>query len=269
MKERYSNLPIKEIFSAVKKHPAGDSLKKTERFSGFREDESNEVWREVLGASANTLEHSQLFTGVVSAFLSDEGDRYSTEERIKLVLGAAVHDFGEASINGDGVGDVAWYLKTDETDKEEAEIAHRVISELDVPDELKEDLHTAYKEVVEGENEKLHFAYNALEKAEYFMTAMKVYQNCRKREKIGKPILRNEKDFVGRVIVNDLQNNIDTYVEHFPDSIALYMVGMISTIDEAYAFTKPHLQSLEDYGEKINKFEKTWAEFKENPLGAK
>lgn len=264
MKKRIRNLPIREIFTAVKKHPAGASLKKIERYDNFREGESVKVWREVLGASANTLEHSELFTGIVLSLIKEEGDRYSMEERRKLVLGAVVHDFGEAFINGDGVGDIAWYLKTDETDKKEAEIAHRVISGLDVPDELKEDLHTIYKEVVEGENEKLHLAFKALEKTEYFMTAMKVYQNCRKREGEGKKIIKNEKDMVGKIIVNNLQNNLEVYVEEFPNSIGKYIERMIPVVDEAYAFTKPHLQSLEEYREKTKIFEKTWAEFKEN-----
>jgi hypothetical protein len=261
MKERVNKYPVGEIFSAVKRHPAGDSLKNTERYSGFRADESTRVWREILGASANSLEHSELFTRLTVLFIRDEGDKFTQGEKRMLILGASVHDFGEAILDGEGVGDIVWNSKTDETEKEEAEMAHRVISELEITDDLKDELHIAYQEVVEGENTKLHSAFKALEKAEYFMTGMKVFQTSRKREEKGRPLMENEKDIVGKIIVNNINNNLYIYEGEYPNSIGKYMERMIPVVDKAYAFTKSHVKTIDDYEGKIERFEEIWENF--------
>ena len=52
MKERENNYPLKEIFSAIRGHHAGQSLRETERFTQFKAEELGETWRQILGASA-------------------------------------------------------------------------------------------------------------------------------------------------------------------------------------------------------------------------
>jgi len=215
-----------------------------------------------LGASSNVLSHSIFFYRLGVSFLEQEKERYSPEEQRKFLLGLIVHDFGEGELDGNQVGDIPWFLKTRNDEEKEQVIAQEAISRLGVEDGLRDELKTAYEEVVTGQNPKLHRAFIALEKTEYVITALKLYQRSKKREERGLLVLENRNILVGKVIVNNLRTVIEEYAPLYPNSIGAFCRRMIPVIEEAFGATRASIGQDEEYADKIPKFESTWEDFK-------
>ncbi len=232
-----------QIKQALAESAAGKSLKKTYRWQQFRTDESNKKWREALGATGQVFTHGDLFYHIGEVFLKFENGKFTPEEQETFLYGLAVHDIGEAIIDGKGVGDIGAYMKKASDEKREVKIAYKATESLKLPDELKAKLLDSYKKVVEGEDPKLHRAFKALEKTEYILTAMKVYQNGKRMRKQGKRPLKYEAALVGRVLVFDLAKDLDVYIPEYPNSIGRMLKHAVPLIDEMFAYSRPWLET--------------------------
>ncbi len=262
-----------EFAQALKVSEAGQSLLTTYRWeSHFRTNESNETWRQVFGATGQVFTHSVLFYGIGKWFLRKEAGRFTKDQQKTFLYGVGPHDTGEAKLNGKGVGDISAQVKTEEDEKKESRMAKRVISTLSISDALKAKLKEGYDLVVNGKDPELHFAFKAIEKSEYVITAMKVFQNQRKLEAKGLSRLDDEMEhaLVGRVLVIDLAKALDVYAPKFPDSIGELFRCSAPLIDEMYEFSKPWLMSNTTWkGKEVDHptlakaFEEKWQAFKE------
>ena len=256
-----------KLATALRSTKAGDSLASTYRWSLFRTDETNSDWREILGATAIDISHGELMYQIGRNFLKLEEGRYTPQQEETLLYGILVHDFGEAIIDGNGIGDVSAQIKTKEHEAIEVNIAKLVISTLPLEDELIEKLIYSYEQVVEGGDPELQQAFKALEKTEYVMTALKAFQNCRRREVEGKSGVTLEKAMVGRVIVIDLPKVLDIHTVAYPNSIGRYVRSMDDVIDEAYEYSQDWLRNngwrnTADHVALCDQFEQKWAAFK-------
>ncbi len=261
-----------EFANALKTSEAGQSLLTTYRWeSHFRTDEDNETWRRVFGATGQVFTHSVLFYGIGKWFARKEASRFTPDKWQTFLYGVGPHDTGEAKLNGKGVGDVSAQVKTEEDEKAESRMAKRVIKSLNLKDSLKEKLRYGYDQVINGKDPELHFAFKAIEKSEYVITAMKVFQNQRKLEAQGLPGLNPEMELalVGRVLVIDLAKVLDVYAPKFPDSIGELFRCSAPLIDKMLEFSEPWLMTHTEWkGKEINHpalteaFKAKWEVFK-------
>lgn len=279
MSQKYVTLPkmkvekYPQIAQALRASEAGRSLQETYRWSQFRDKESNRKWKELFGATGQVLTHSELFYHLMEWMVRREGQRFSPEKAETLLLGVAVHDIGEAKINGKGIGDVSAFAKTKSHEKKEVAIAYKALATLDIPEDLRMELADGYKKVVEGEDQELHFAFKALEKSEYVITAMKVYQNSIHLRSQGRRGLKHLEPMVGRVLIFDLAKALDVYIPHFPDSLGYLFRKSAPLIDEMYSYSKPWLLKNSEWKGKTydhsvicRDFEQKWNSFKSGDI---
>lgn len=242
-------LPIMQAFKTSK---ACESLGTTYRWSTFRDDESDEYWHRLLGATGRVDTHGKLMYQIARLFLKHENSKhelFSPDDEQIFLNGLLVHDWGEAVINGKGVGDVSAPHKTESDQKVESDIARRVIDSLDLPDDDKNMLITGYEQVVEAVNPQMYEAFRALEETEYVLTAMKVFQRCRERELVGLPGAKLELPLIGRVLVINLSNVLERHVPKFPNSIGRLFVEAAGLIDQMYAYSEGWLMENESWRE--------------------
>lgn len=256
------------IMSAFGESEAGVSLKNTYRWSTFRGRESNQFWEWMLGVTANDFKHGKLMYGIAISFLHLEPGRFSSARQETFLFGILCHDWGEAIIDGKGVGDVSAQIKTDKVERKESIIARRVIRSLSLPSDIKKKLLNGYEQVVDGKDEELHLAFKALEKMEYFVTALKVFQRCKQLHAKGGAGIEQELPFVGRVLVYDLSKILDVYVPGYP-SIGAYLQNISGLVDEMFEFTLPWLNSTTswmdkpvDHAKLARDFKQKWDAFK-------
>lgn len=263
-----------KFINALEKSEAGASLKTTYRWAEhFRTSETDEDWRNIFGATGRVFSHSILFFKLMEQMVARENGRFIAEKQETLLYGTAPHDAGEAKINGMGVGDISAQDKTEADEKKEVVIARRVINSLELPAELKSKLLSSYYQVVVGRDQELYEAFKALEKSEYVLTAMKVYQNCKKLMKEGRPGLALEEALVGRVLVKDLTKVLDVYAPRFPNSIGVIFKTGAPLIDEMFAYSLPWLQTHdtwkgkpEDHLKLASEFRTKWETFKNKQI---
>lgn len=261
------------LATALRQTKAGESLAGIYRWSSFRSSETDADWRELLGATAIDIEHGELMYELGSIFLEQEKGRFTPEQEELFLYGFLVHDFGEAIIDENGIGDVSAQIKTTEHEKIENGIARAVIDSLPVDPTLKDKLLLSYQQVVEGGDPELHKAFKALEKTEYVMTALIAYQNCRSREEQGKSGILLEKPMVGRVLVIDLSKVLNVFAPEYPSSIGRYVRSMEPVIEEAYQYTESWLRQnswrnlTADHNELCDQFEAKWEAFKDSNIG--
>ncbi len=267
----YPQIPhYSKIHSAFENSEAAASLKSIYRWSTFRVNETDEEWREALGPTAIDYEHGYLMVDLAVDFLAHEKDRFTEPQQRKFLLGIMLHDFGESILKGndDSIGDVSAQIKTTEHEKKESIIARVVINSLDLDESIKEEMITAYHDVVEGGDPELNKYFKAIEKSEYVLTAMQVYLHGKWQRSIGKKGIENEIPLVGRVLVKDLPKVLENYAKEYP-SIASRFRSDSKLIDEMFAHTLPWLKTAkewakmpEDHESLANNFEKVWKDFK-------
>lgn len=258
-----------EIHDAFKKSEAAESLKNIYRWSQFRTDESNEEWLDALGPTAQVYSHGWTMMDYGRNFLLWERGRFTSDQEKTFLLGLVVHDWGEAVINGKGIGDIGAYVKTAVDEKKESVIARKVIRSLDLSEETKQILTKAYKDVIEGGDPELHNYFKALEKAEYVLTARDVYLGGKWRRANGRQGIKNEIPLVGRVLVFDLAKLIDEYAKQYPNSIGARFKSESYLFDEMFRYSRRWLNETTEWNGKpvdhkalADAFAKKWKEFK-------
>jgi hypothetical protein len=268
---RSTNLePYAQIYAAIFKSKAGESLRNTYRWSDFRTDETDEKWYDALGETAEDFSHGWLMYQYGIDFLSREKGRFTKSQEKTFLLGLVVHDWGEVIIDGvDSVGDIKADLKTIDEEKKESIIARLVIESLDLPQNIKDSLVRAYEQVVEGQDPELHKYFKALEKSEYVFTAMRVFNDGEWNRQIGRAGIKNEEPFVGRVLIFDLAKVLDVHAPDYPDSIGAYIYEKADLIDQMFAHALPWLTQNKEWNEKpvdhkalAESFKAKWENFK-------
>lgn len=259
--ENYSK--IKEALSSS---PAGESLKSIYRWSGngFRNSQSDKEWSRIMGATAQDFTHGELMYHIARDFCEREYVFTPRQERIFL-FGVIVHDWGEAIIDKNSIGDISAQIKTKANEKQEGVVFREVIKKIKIDRRTRRELLNGYIQTVESGDHVLNYAFKALEKTEYVITAMKAYQNC-KRHGIELPTLA---PLVGRVLTIDLTSILDNHAEKYPYSIGLLFKNSQKLIDEMYEFSRPWLiANMEWYGKAVDHpalavaFEEKWNNFK-------
>ncbi|QQG41559.1 MAG: hypothetical protein HYV90_05395 [Candidatus Woesebacteria bacterium] len=259
-----------DISRALAKTEAGRSLKEILRWSEYRTGESEQEWISKIGITGQDFLHTTtLMPQIGEVFLRLEGDRFSSSEQETFRYGLISHDFGEAKINGKGIGDISASIKNAKDEKIESGIARKVIASLDLPKETKDKLLNGYHEVVEGGNPKLYDAFKALERTEYVITAMKAFVNCRRLEIQGKPGIKEEKAMIGRVLVINLTKVLNEHVPNYPNSIGRLFSNNRELIDQMFDFSTEWLVSNNswrgkdvDHGALAMMFQSQWIKFK-------
>lgn len=249
-------VPSNRILQALAIHPAGPALKAELRWMDFHSPSDTPLWRQVIGPGANVWDHTISFYRHARLFARIEPHLQDPRLKSTFLLGVLSHDFGEAKINGVGVGDMAWYRRTPESERKEALIAHGIIGQLDLEPPLRQRMSLAHHEVVSGGNPTLHHAFKALERADYVLTALHVYAMGR----MGLVIARSQ-ELIGKVITNDLTRTILQFTDHYPRSIGAYFHSVSGTIDSAIASAAPYLHSYKDTDAQLKIFTAVWQDF--------
>jgi len=253
-------LPDRQVIGALTKSGADQVLRSERRWGLFYTPVDENMWRRVLGPSANVWEHTLFFYRLSHHFASAEPQIITPSIRRQFLLGELVHDLGEYRLHGAGVGDMPWFLRTPESDRQESAIAHALIHSLDLDPPLKNELATAYQAVARGADATLHHAHRALERSDYVLTALRVHAAFRRGLTVSRSL-----ELVGKVIVNDLYRVLSEFVHQYPASIGRYISHRRSDIDAALADATPYLQSQPDTAVQLTKFTSAWIRFTANP----
>lgn len=259
-----------EIYNAFVKSEAAESLKTIYRWSTFRDGETDKEWVDALGPTANDFSHGFEMSQLAVEFLVHEKGRFTKAQQEKFILGLLVHDWGEPILKGvESVGDVSAQIKTEEHEKKESLVARYVINSLDLDQSLKEEMITAYHDVVEGGDPELNRYFKALETSEYVITAMHVHLHGEYMRKMGKSGIKNEAPMVGRVLVINLAKILETYAKDYPMSIGSYFKSAHDDINNMFRRSIPWLNSTKEWNGKqvdhkalAEDFKKIWGEFK-------
>lgn len=265
MGERISSTTT--LFNALEENIAAISLKGIVRWDRFRHPELSETpkhWVDVLGETAIVFSHMRYFSRITEDFIKKEWPKFNKRQRRALRLGISLHDVGEAEIDGLGIGDVPVPLKNESHEKIEREVAKKVINSLDIPENLKKELNSAYQKVVVGKDPVLHNAFKALEKTEYLMTGLNVFKEARRRKNIGLPGIFEAKRLVGLVLAKDLPKVIEKYAPEYPFFIGEYLLNEMGTIDAALASSESFFEPGTVDHSDFKRSKELWKNYKES-----
>lgn len=228
-------IPVKEIFAALRKTSAGRSLQRMLRFGLYKDPKETSVhWKKILGPSAATYTHMQYLYYFLSNFLKNELSRdpalFNREKQRVLLMASSCHDFGEAIIDGEGIGDIAAPLKNKKHEEKEREMFERVLGLLKLDKNIISELKEAYQNVVVENSSHLHRFFRAVEKTEYIDTILKTYKKCTNGYK-----LVNQKLLIRQVLSYDLPFVIEYSKEFY--SVKKYLFINANHITGAIKFS--------------------------------
>ncbi|MFZ1019551.1 MAG: hypothetical protein WAN61_00970 [Minisyncoccia bacterium] len=159
--------------------PYGKKLSDQIRWARFKpENTTNEKWNKLFGADVNNLEHLKLTYGLTRQFIKylNEKKQLTKEEQENLLLAATVHDWAEAI-----TGDLSYYLRTEENEREELIYLEKIIREICGQDEkLFFRMKFVIDEIVHNKDSKLGKMFNAIEKVGYVRTSIRAYNESKK-----------------------------------------------------------------------------------------
>lgn len=231
----------------------GPELQKIERWSGFRANETTEEWVRFLGLTAVVLTHQELLVQVVDKLLRHDPSVSDADKNL-LMLAFAIHDIGEIS-----VGDTANPEKTEDTEQVEWIAALNLLRELASDVEDGHELTDVYMEVVVGDNAVLHDLFKAIERTEYFMTAMNGFRYLVDSGDHAP----NKWRLVARVLAFDLPVVI-TLAQRYPHSIGSFLCSEQAFVSQMLEGTEHAV--TENYRANFEAAKSSWAYFLSSPL---
>jgi len=176
----------------------GKKLGSGTRFGFFKpQATTNEEWEKILGVDVNNLKHLRLSYGLARAFTKysenlpeswvgeiPEDARFNDEERADLELAAIIHDWGESI-----TGDITYDHKSLEDSEKESEAFKEILTQVfadRLTPELTRKIEHLLSDVIlpKEHNSKLSRAFNAIERAGYFRTAIRSWKEADKKRKI-------------------------------------------------------------------------------------
>lgn len=226
----------------------GPELQKIERWSGFRVNETTEEWIRFLGLTAVVLTHQELLVQVVDKLLRHDPSVSDTDKNL-LMLAFAIHDIGEIS-----VGDTANPEKTEDSEQAEWIAALNLLRELAPDVEDGHELTNVYMEVVVGDNAVLHDLFKAIERTEYFMTAMNGFRYLVDSGDRSP----NKWRLVARVLAFDLPEVI-SLAQRYPHSIGAFLHSAQAFVSQMLVGTE-HVVT-ENYRTNFEAAKSSWAYF--------
>lgn len=155
----------------------------------------------MLGPSAITYSHMKHVYNLTLKALKQElkisPKRFSKSEQETLLLASLCHDFGEALIDNDSVGDVPAPKKNAQHDKVEQRVFKQVLESLELNLKLKTKMWKAYYEVCHDKNSPLYAFFHFIEHIDYMDTGLTTYKNLAS----GKNKLKRGKHLIGQILV--------------------------------------------------------------------
>lgn len=194
-------IPVAEIYKALVHTPAGKSLRTTLRYNPFRHQRENaKHWRKMLGPSSITYSHMKHVYNLTKRALLHEQKMshklFSRMEQETLLLAALCHDFGEAVLDKNSVGDVPASKKKAQDEKIEQRVFKQVLKSLELNPKLKVKMWKSYYEVCHNKNSRLYKFFHLIEHVDYMDTALRVHSNLTN----GKNILKRGKHIIGQIL---------------------------------------------------------------------
>lgn len=233
------DIPFMSVDSMFRDTPYGDILLDRSRWGDFKPlGMSDEEFQSIIGVDGNNLKHLSLTYGTTRLFIAycDNppdiwGDKpapeFSEKQKMKLLLCAVVHDWGEAR-----VGDTAQPNKTTEAEKKEMVELLRIAREVAGDNNaLYELIHESVNEVLLHPESYLAKTFNAIEKIGYHRTGLHAWKEStkHKKQKGMEDRLRGMAFSVHTHNVADLVK----YSDEFPPVFA-HLIANAETISEIY-----------------------------------
>ncbi len=236
--------PLSDLFQALENSPFAVSLTEhirfKQRFYFPEQGDADEVWAQWVEPFTSLMEHQRDFSHWGIAFHALEGSRFSAEEQMLGILADAIHDLGEAQVDGQPfVGDISIVYKTKEDEAKEAVVAHAAINAIPLNGANNEDLrgllHVAYDEVVAGGNEKLHHAHKAREKWDYVRTAIHLFELTESDEESFRQFPIYSLDwFIARILAADLPKITTQLADYYSSSIGYQLKINSGLLERAF-----------------------------------
>ncbi len=183
------------------------------RYDRYRvlDEESPELWVSMLGPDVLSLTHPAVTAAICLRFADyneRNGIRLTQEEQIIFFTTPWIHDWGELKVDGFGVGDVSYSLRTDADEKIEAQVFHMVASTIG--DMQARALFTeAYDTVAMDRTTKLGRMFNAVEQIGYLATAIRTYEGQSNQR------IRNWSALCGNVLAHQIEKLL-LYAQEYP-----------------------------------------------------
>lgn len=156
--------------------------------------------------------------------------KFSPEEQRALLLGVLCHDYGEAIIDGEGHGDIAFIFKTSDSVGAETTICHKVLNSLPIDESLKHEMMHAYHEVVVNDQSRLYHFFRDVEQTEYLMAGMNVYNAAR----LHGIKIHHDKILIGNTLGPNLEPIIANAAQY--PSIAAFLKSRFSEINGMFEY---------------------------------
>lgn len=216
----------KELFQHFSQTSYGEKLMENTRFDLFRKDLSREKWVELLGNDVNNLHHMNLTSkltnwfvnknqSLVSELNSNDKDRkfvsLNQDQKEKLVLAAAIHDWQEAI-----VGDIPAPLKNQETELREQEILIQIVDEFSKifqNPEIKVLLLEIVDQIIFNKNSLEGKIFNLIETIGYVRVALIAWQ---KKDEINNQDLKESLFQLSTQVVGRHFNQLQKQSEFYP-----------------------------------------------------
>ena len=146
-------------------------LRKNIRYERYRADESNEEWVDLLGGDVLFATHPYTTQAIIDRLVAESTlDAQSVQD---LRTASLIHDWGELSIDSEGVGDISYDQKTDADEQEEYSIFKKVISPL--TPSVRDYFYHLYTTIVRDRTSTLGEIFNSAERIGYLETGLRAF----------------------------------------------------------------------------------------------
>ena len=161
---------ISNAIIAIEQH-FETQLKENIRYERYRANETNEEWVEFLGGDVLFATHPYATQAIIDRLVAENTlDAQSVQD---LRTASLIHDWGELSIDGEGVGDISYDQKTNADEQEEYSIFKKVISPL--APSVRNYFYHLYTTIVRNRTSALGEIFNAAERIGYLETGLRAF----------------------------------------------------------------------------------------------
>jgi hypothetical protein len=219
---------LTELVKSVEQQHA-DYLWSTPRYDRYRRNEDLEEWLACLGPDVLLATHSSVTAKLAQTFVEENrklGMNISKLDELILKIAALDHDWGEIVVEGFGVGDVSYELKTSADGKVEEQVFEKIIAEFPESPE-KDFIRQSYYEVAQNKESYLGKMFNAIERVGYLQTALKVYRGYKYKR------IENWRGLVGNTFSNQIEK-LNEYAREYP-YVKQVLIDRRAEINRAFA----------------------------------
>lgn len=164
----------------------------------------------MLGPSSITYSHMKHVYNLTKRALLHEQKvshkLFSRAEQETLLLASLCHDFGEAILDKNSVGDIPAPKKIAQDEKIEQRVFKQVLKSLELNPKLKAKMWKSYYEVCHNKNSRLYKFFHLIEHIDYMDTGLKVFKNL----STGKSRLKRGKHLIGQILTFSIPLLVDS-----------------------------------------------------------